>query len=347
MNCAAVSNITNAPIPFRLSQLKVKAAAEADAGTEGSGEVEKLTVENGRLSGEVDRLSKDISGLSLKLEEASTSASHYKSQLDTVSTSLSEATARRDALEKSVVELKALQKANEAATEAFKKRSEKVNKMEDTIQKLTREVEEYEDEFKSLKNQDLKIKTLERKVRELQAGGDEDVERRVEEASEEILERAKMQVSEALEREAEALQKVDSLELELRAERAGTQAVNSSLVKAAQGEVRTFRGCEERSEEARCQRDGMISQKKLYVLFLGRVRGRPRLPSRRRSCSRTRRGLTWSSTMSRGRETTSSCVWRPGPPTAAALAPTLTRRGRPSRPRSPRSACRSLRRGRR
>ena len=44
------------------------------------------------------------------------------------------------------------------------------------------------------------------------------------------------QVSEAHEREAEALQKVDSLELELRAERAGRQALNSSLVEAAQGE---------------------------------------------------------------------------------------------------------------
>lgn len=100
---------------------------------------------------------------------------------------------------------------------------------------LRREVAEYEVEFRSLKNQDITIRKLEARIVELQTGGEEEFVQRLETAREELAETEGRRTAEALEREAAMERKVQTLELQLKAEMAGRAATQAHLLEASEG----------------------------------------------------------------------------------------------------------------
>ena len=105
---------------------------------------------------------------------------------------------------------------------------------EELIQ-LRREVAEYEVEFRSLKNQDITIRKLEAKIADLQRANEEETQQRLEAARQELAETEGRRAAEALEREAAAERRVEKMELELRAERAGREATQTHLLEADEG----------------------------------------------------------------------------------------------------------------
>lgn len=105
---------------------------------------------------------------------------------------------------------------------------------EELIQ-LRREVAEYEVEFRSLKNQDITIRKLEARILELQTGGEEEFQSKLEKAREELAETEGRRTAEALEREAAMERKVQTLELQLKAEMAGRAATQAHLLEASEG----------------------------------------------------------------------------------------------------------------
>ncbi|GMH82182.1 hypothetical protein TrVE_jg13007 [Triparma verrucosa] len=170
-----------------------------------------------------------------KVEEATMQVDMYRSQLDAASTSQHALSSEVSNLKATIAEMQARAKADSAEVSKLKSVTKSASGHAETIKKLRQEISEYEEEFKSLKNQDLTISKLNKQIKQLQAGGDEDVSRRVEEEREEIEERAEEKVQEALEREAESLRRVEQLELDLKAERAGKQALDNNLTKAHEG----------------------------------------------------------------------------------------------------------------
>ncbi len=100
---------------------------------------------------------------------------------------------------------------------------------------LRREVAEYEVEFRSLKNQDITIRKLEKKIEELQLGGEAEFEARLEAAKQELIETEGRRTTEALEREAAMERKVETLQLQLKAEAAGRAATNTHMLEATEG----------------------------------------------------------------------------------------------------------------
>jgi homeobox protein cut-like len=105
---------------------------------------------------------------------------------------------------------------------------------EELIQ-LRRDVAEYEVEFRSLKNQDITIRKLEAKIVEIQQGGEEELNVRFEKAKQELVETEGRRTVEALEREAAMERKVQTLELQLKAEMAGRAATQAHLLEASEG----------------------------------------------------------------------------------------------------------------
>lgn len=103
------------------------------------------------------------------------------------------------------------------------------------LMELRKEVAEYEVEFRSLKNQDITIRKLEAKIVELQTGGEEEFEIKLEKAREELAETEGRRTAEALEREAAMERKVQTLELQLKAEMAGNAATQAHLLEASEG----------------------------------------------------------------------------------------------------------------
>jgi len=106
--------------------------------------------------------------------------------------------------------------------------------MEELIE-LRREVAEYEVEFRSLKNQDIKIRKLENRIAELQDAGAEQLKDQFAKAKEELEETEGKRVTEALEREAAMERKLQKVELELKAERAGREATQNHMLEADEG----------------------------------------------------------------------------------------------------------------
>jgi homeobox protein cut-like len=100
---------------------------------------------------------------------------------------------------------------------------------------LRKEVAEYEVEFRSLKNQDITIRKLESRIQELQQGGQEEFHSNLEKAKQELAETEGRRTAEALEREAAMERRAQSLELQLKAERAGRQATQAHLLEANEG----------------------------------------------------------------------------------------------------------------
>lgn len=105
---------------------------------------------------------------------------------------------------------------------------------EELIQ-LRREVAEYEVEFRSLKNQDITIRKLESRISELQQGGEEEFQSKLEAAKQELVETEGRRTAEALEREAAMERRVETLELQLKAERAGRAATQAHLFETSEG----------------------------------------------------------------------------------------------------------------
>lgn len=106
------------------------------------------------------------------------------------------------------------------------------NEERDELATLRKEVSEYEVEFRSLKNQDITIRKLEEKIFELQTAGAESIRNSIEQARQELALTEGRRAMEALEREASMEIKVQSLELQLRLERAGREATQHDMLAA-------------------------------------------------------------------------------------------------------------------
>ena len=100
---------------------------------------------------------------------------------------------------------------------------------------LRREVAEYEVEFRGLKNQDITIRKLEAKIAELEEKAQESLAEELEKAHAELAETEGRRAAEALEREAAMERRVQTLELQLKAERAGREATQTHLLEADEG----------------------------------------------------------------------------------------------------------------
>ncbi len=100
---------------------------------------------------------------------------------------------------------------------------------------LRKEVAEYEVEFRSLKNQDITIRKLEARILELQEGGQEEFQAKLEKAKQELADTEGRRTAEALEREAAMERRVQSLELQLKAEMAGRAATQVHLLETSEG----------------------------------------------------------------------------------------------------------------
>jgi len=105
---------------------------------------------------------------------------------------------------------------------------------EELIQ-LRREVAEYEVEFRSLKNQDITIRKLETRILELEKGGQDELQEKIESAKAELAETEGRRTAEALEREAAMERRAQTLELQLKAEKAGRAATQAHLLEASEG----------------------------------------------------------------------------------------------------------------
>lgn len=130
-------------------------------------------------------------------------------------------------LQKSTKEQQAA-KSSAAANNSNKEEKEEI------IQ-LRREVAEYEVEFRSLKNQDITIRKLENRIEEMQSGGQTEFEAKLEAVKQELTETEGRRTTEALEREAAMERKVETLQLQLKAEAAGRAATNTHMLEASEG----------------------------------------------------------------------------------------------------------------
>jgi homeobox protein cut-like len=105
---------------------------------------------------------------------------------------------------------------------------------EELIQ-LRREVAEYEVEFRGLQNQDITIRKLEAKIEEMQESNEQMLQEQLSKVEDEITEKATARVADALEREAAMERRVQALEMDLRAERAGRVATQTKLFENDEG----------------------------------------------------------------------------------------------------------------
>jgi homeobox protein cut-like len=105
---------------------------------------------------------------------------------------------------------------------------------EELIQ-LRSDIMQYEIETKNLKDQSVTVRKLEAKITEMQEHGVMDMQEQLEKARQELAETEGRRAIEALEREAAMERKVENLELQLRAERAGRAAAQSHLLDADEG----------------------------------------------------------------------------------------------------------------
>jgi homeobox protein cut-like len=145
-------------------------------------------------------------------------------QISQLSRSVEDLNKEKDALEK-----------NPMKREVSKQDSSLSKAGKEELMQLRREVAEYEVEFRSLKNQDITIRKLEARIFEVQTGGEEEFEIKLEKAREELAETEGRRTAEALEREAAMERKVQTLELQLKAEGAGRAATQAHILEASEG----------------------------------------------------------------------------------------------------------------
>lgn len=106
------------------------------------------------------------------------------------------------------------------------------NSEREELSALRKEVAEYEIEFRSLKNQDITIRKLEDRIFELQTAGEESIRHAIDQARSELAYTEGRRAQEALEREAATEAKLQTLELQLRSERAGREATQNAMISA-------------------------------------------------------------------------------------------------------------------
>jgi homeobox protein cut-like len=149
-----------------------------------------------------------------------------------VSTELEEANQKNEEYKKQIQQLQ--QEKGDDNT-AYASSSALTNEEREELISLRKEVAEYEVEFRGLKNQDITIRKLEDKIYELQTAGAESLQKSIAQAREELAISEGRKVAAALEREATLLAKIESLQVQLRSERAGKQATATSLLEADEG----------------------------------------------------------------------------------------------------------------
>eukprot|EP00535_Pseudo-nitzschia_heimii_P000817 CAMPEP_0197185022 /NCGR_PEP_ID=MMETSP1423-20130617/11079_1 /TAXON_ID=476441 /ORGANISM="Pseudo-nitzschia heimii, Strain UNC1101" /LENGTH=805 /DNA_ID=CAMNT_0042635985 /DNA_START=37 /DNA_END=2454 /DNA_ORIENTATION=+ len=166
------------------------------------------------------------------LAEASEQVNSQEKQIHLMTEKLDEVSNEKASLDsklqKSVKDLQHLSKSSAAANIGSKEEKEEI------IQ-LRREVAEYEVEFRSLKNQDITIRKLEKRIEELQDGGEAEFKAKLEAARQELAETEGRRTTEALEREAAMERKAETLQLQLKAEAAGRAATNTHMLQATKG----------------------------------------------------------------------------------------------------------------
>jgi homeobox protein cut-like len=133
----------------------------------------------------------------------------------------------RESMQKQIEKLK---KAKDSEPNSGMSRDDR----EELVQ-LRREVAEYEVEFRSLKNQDITIRKLEAKIQDMQENSKEELAKELSKAQQDLAETEGRRAAEALEREAAMERRVHSLELQLKAERAGREATQSHLLDQEDG----------------------------------------------------------------------------------------------------------------
>ena len=101
--------------------------------------------------------------------------------------------------------------------------------------RLKQELEEYEAEFSTLKNQDITIRKLEDELEEMRLKGEKDISDEVKKAQDDLAVTEGRRVTDALEREAALERKLESVMLELKAERAGRHSTQAHLLEASEG----------------------------------------------------------------------------------------------------------------
>lgn len=153
-------------------------------------------------------------------------------ELDTLRQSNEEMSKEAQQLQKEMDQLKKanVQSKRDNENSAGMSRAEK----EELIQ-LREEVTQYEIETKNLKDQSVTVRKLEAKIAEMQESAVLDMQEELEKARQELAETEGRRATEALEREAAMERKVENLELQLKAERAGRAAAQSHLLDADEG----------------------------------------------------------------------------------------------------------------
>jgi len=191
---------------------------------------------------QIDHLLSGMKEMQVEMEKRETEQSVSNSTLESKLSSLqSELETTRTQLTQLSSVHESLKKQQKQQTEVLQSQKENsINNMMSTQDKLElielrKEVKEYEVEFKALKNQDITIKKLNAKIEELVSEQESVLERELKKAQEHLAATEGRRATEALEREAQMAQKLSSIELLLKAERAGRSAQDASLLEKDEG----------------------------------------------------------------------------------------------------------------
>jgi len=183
-------------------------------------EIQKLSTESNKLELTSAACGNDGSMEKLKLEN------------DSLRSQLTELVDKKEKKEDSL-KIAEREELEQLRNESEQHRKETLSTSErNELMDLRREVTEYEVEFRSLKNQDITIRKLEAKIIELQKYNEEELSIEIRKAREELAETEGRRATEALEREAVLERKLQSLELELKAQKAGREAAHAHLLEA-------------------------------------------------------------------------------------------------------------------
>ena len=198
-------------------------------------EIDNLTRRSKATESAFDKMTQSLNDM----QDPSGILSSVMEQLNTQQQQINQLTQQVDETSKENISLdtklqRARQDQQAGVSSSATNNSNKDDKEE--IMQLRRDVAEYEVEFRSLKNQDITIRKLEARIIELQQGGEEEFMIKLEDAKQELAETEGRRTAEALEREAAMERKVETLALQLKAEKAGSAATNTHLLEASEGD---------------------------------------------------------------------------------------------------------------
>ena len=104
------------------------------------------------------------------------------------------------------------------------------------VEQLQQDIREYEEELANVKDQSVTIRKLQERIYQLESNEVATSQKLIDEAIAENQESADSKVQDALARESSLLMKIEALEVERKAERAGQQALNSQLLDSTNAE---------------------------------------------------------------------------------------------------------------